>query len=188
MAGIPRCVALAPDEVGRRIRAARELNGLDQTDLAALLVEQGLGKTDAGRLERGDLVMQSVHRSALARALSVPEGWFVLAQDELLGGIRRAFLSVGLPSQALNPATLQAVEALIDKRLSHIEQVVEAVEQVLSEQGDATREAMTATRGVTQALKGRAVGDQSEREAVGGTHGEEDATQESGRAPHRASR
>lgn len=65
-------------ELTRRIKAARELRGVSQDELAERLAQEGLGKHDLGRLERGEssVVLTPVRRYALAHALRVPERWF----------------------------------------------------------------------------------------------------------------
>ncbi len=45
-------------------------------ELAELLTQDGLGKYDVGRIERGKMVMQAIHRRSLAHHLRVPESWF----------------------------------------------------------------------------------------------------------------
>lgn len=69
---------LAPDELRRRIDAARTLRGMKQTDLAEKMAQDGLGKYDLGRIERGDerLPFSASHRRSLAHHLRVPEAWF----------------------------------------------------------------------------------------------------------------
>jgi transcriptional regulator with XRE-family HTH domain len=67
---------LSTAELKRRIEAARILRGLDQVDLGRLLHEEGFGKHDAGRLERGAIHLTRAHRRALAMILEVPESWF----------------------------------------------------------------------------------------------------------------
>ena len=82
-----------PQEVARRLRAARELAGLSQTELGERLTDYGLGKHDAGRLERGDLTLQKKHRDGLAEALGVPGAWFTVSRDRLFQGIGDALAS-----------------------------------------------------------------------------------------------
>lgn len=67
---------LAPDELKRRIDAARTLRGLRQVDIAALVESDGHGKHDVGRLERGDVHLTPSLRRSLAHHLGVPETWF----------------------------------------------------------------------------------------------------------------
>lgn len=74
---------LPTEELKRRIDAARTLRGLKQRELADLLQEDGLGKHDVGRLERGELILRRVHLDALMRHLRVPEWWFTANEIEL---------------------------------------------------------------------------------------------------------
>lgn len=79
---------LDQETLKRRIHAARLLRGLDQEQLNALFEADGLGKTDAGRIERGTLTMQRAHREAFVRNLQVPEDWFLSENvDELVGWV-----------------------------------------------------------------------------------------------------
>lgn len=72
--------------IKERIDAARTLRGLTQTELGDLLHSDGLGKHDVGRIERGTMTLQAVHRHALCRHLGVPEDWFLEPDlDRLLG-------------------------------------------------------------------------------------------------------
>lgn len=75
---------LTPEELKRRIDAARTLRGLRQVDLAELLEADGHGKHDVGRLERGEIPFSAALRRSLAHHLEVPEAWFV---DEHVDGI-----------------------------------------------------------------------------------------------------
>lgn len=87
----PRCysrgMALAPEELERRIKAARELRGLDQDDLGRLFKADGLGLHDPGRIERANgkdrLDMQRVHLQAFMRHLRMPEWWFTASEIRL---------------------------------------------------------------------------------------------------------
>lgn len=77
---------LEPQELKRRIDAARRLRGLRQIDLAELLEADGHGKTDVGRLERGELRFSPSLRRSLAYHLGVSEGWFTAVNvDDVLG-------------------------------------------------------------------------------------------------------
>lgn len=79
---------LEPEELKRRIEAARILRGLRQVDLSPLLEADGLGKTDLGRIERGEVPMRRIHRDALARHLRVPEWWFTVEDVDVLVGLQ----------------------------------------------------------------------------------------------------
>lgn len=75
---------MAPDQdtLRRRLTSARELRGLDQRELGDLFEQDGLGKHDPARIERGDLEMQRVHKDAFCRHLEMPEWWFTV--DEVV--------------------------------------------------------------------------------------------------------
>lgn len=79
---------LENEELKRRLDAARTLRGLTQNQLAALLAEDGLGKHDLGRIERGSLVMQRVHREAIARRLRIPEWWLTVEDIDVVVGLQ----------------------------------------------------------------------------------------------------
>jgi transcriptional regulator with XRE-family HTH domain len=73
-------MALDGEQLRRRLAAARELIGLDQDEMGALLKESGLGKTDAKRLERGAIPFSDSHLDAYARITELPPAWFT-AED-----------------------------------------------------------------------------------------------------------
>lgn len=75
------------EELRRRIVAARELRGITQTDLGALFEQDGLGKHDPGRIERGTMPMQRAHREAFIRHLRVPDAWFTEDDVDVLLGV-----------------------------------------------------------------------------------------------------
>jgi hypothetical protein len=81
---------LSKDELKRRIEAARTLRGTTQAELQRLFEADGLDKYSAGRVERGELVMQRVHRDAFCRHLGVPERWFSEPDVDVLVGLRPA--------------------------------------------------------------------------------------------------
>jgi transcriptional regulator with XRE-family HTH domain len=89
---------LTPDELSARIKAARMLRGLEQEDLARLLVEDGLGKHDLGRIERREIEMTRVQRDAICRHLKVPERWLDEPDVDVL---------VGLAIPNINPERLR---------------------------------------------------------------------------------
>lgn len=101
-------MALPTEELKRRIDAARTLRGLKQKELAGLLEEDGLGKHDVGRLERGELDLRRVHLDALTRHLQMPEWWFTAEEIHLPANI-------GAPNAA---ELLDAVDALAELLLS----------------------------------------------------------------------
>jgi transcriptional regulator with XRE-family HTH domain len=74
------------ETVNQRMRAARALRGLEQTDLDELFAKHGLGKQEASRLERGELPLTAARRHALIQTLRVPEAWFLEENaDEIIG-------------------------------------------------------------------------------------------------------
>ena len=88
---VEKNLALPPDELKRRIHAARVLRGVTQEKLEEQLAEQGLGKREAGRVERGEISFQRVHRLMFADALRVPERWFTAGTvDEIVGFASRS--------------------------------------------------------------------------------------------------
>ena len=79
-------MALPPDELKRRIHAARILRRVTQDELEKQLAEDGLDKREAGRVERGELPFRRIHRILFAEALRVPERWFTAETvDEIVG-------------------------------------------------------------------------------------------------------
>ena len=98
---------LEAEELKRRIEAARTLRGLKQTELAALLAEDGLGKSDLGRIERGDMTMQRIHRDAIARHLGVPDEW--LTEPDVDTIVRPA-----------SPTQLDRLEAMLAAVVAHL--------------------------------------------------------------------
>lgn len=77
---------LPRDVLKRRIEAARLLRGISQIDLDARCHQDGLGKQEAGRLERGELPLTRVRADALIRNLRVPERWLTSEDvDGLVG-------------------------------------------------------------------------------------------------------
>jgi transcriptional regulator with XRE-family HTH domain len=69
---------LNPDELARRLVAARELRGLSQEALGERMLAEGFGRHDAARIERGDprVPVSPARRRGLAEILQVPEWWF----------------------------------------------------------------------------------------------------------------
>src|SRR4051794_16285544 len=74
---------LDPEEIGLRIKAARMLRRMTQTELGQRLRDAGLPWRLAGELERGDHPLLALHRVGLATALGVPERWFTAPLEEL---------------------------------------------------------------------------------------------------------
>lgn len=67
---------LPEQQIKDRLHALRLLRGLSQKDFAELCAAQGLGTTEAGRVERGKLPFTGKHQLVFARVLDVPEDWF----------------------------------------------------------------------------------------------------------------
>lgn len=84
-----------PEEVKRRIEAARTLRGISQVQMDQLGHAEGLDKQELGRLERGRLPMSNVRCDVLCRVLKVPRRWF---EDDDLDVV------VGLKDQATQDA------------------------------------------------------------------------------------
>jgi hypothetical protein len=103
---------LGPEELARRIRAARELRGIEQTELGLLLAKDGLGKHDAGRIERGVMTMQTVHRISMSRHLRVPEEWFTEPDVDIIVGLRPSGLPTEADAALLEQVLRAAVQAL----------------------------------------------------------------------------
>lgn len=78
---------LKPDEIKRRIQGARILRDMDQKELDRLGVEEGYGKGEMSRVERGEIEYRAgKHLDVLCRILRVPRWWFTV--DELdFGGV-----------------------------------------------------------------------------------------------------
>ena len=88
-AALQRGPMLDAPELRRRIRAARELRGLEQADLDCRFAADGLKKQEASRLERGELPWTAVRARALAYHLGMPLRWFTEPNiDVLLSEIR----------------------------------------------------------------------------------------------------
>jgi transcriptional regulator with XRE-family HTH domain len=66
------------EELGRRLKALRELRGISQVAFGEMLAAEGFGKHDIGRVERGGMAMQGALRREAARLLRVPEDVFVV--------------------------------------------------------------------------------------------------------------
>ena len=78
-------VAVDKDVLKQRIEAARALRGLTQVQLRERFEEDGLGKHDAARLERGEMELRRIHLDALMRHLKMPEWWFTADEISLDG-------------------------------------------------------------------------------------------------------
>lgn len=98
------------DEISRRIKAARELRGINQVDLGAMFDAEGLNSSDPGRLERGDIEMRAAHRYALMRCLRVPERWFTEPDVDAIVGWEDAETVSDAVSQLENQVRLMRAE------------------------------------------------------------------------------
>lgn len=68
---------LTPDVWKQRIVAARTLRGISQAEMDRLGHEDGLGKGELSRLERGEFNrITPAQRRTLSYILRVPEAWF----------------------------------------------------------------------------------------------------------------
>lgn len=101
---------LSPDEISRRLKAARELRQISQKEMGELFEGDGLNKSDPGRIERMDVAMRRSHRDAFVRHLRVPERWLTSnSLDELVGLVEP-------------PETrLERIERKLDELVSQIE-------------------------------------------------------------------
>lgn len=91
---------LGKDALKQRIEAARILRGVSQTELQRRFEADGLDKYAAGRVERGEIDMQRVHRDAFCRHLGVPERWFSEPDVDVIVGLT--------PGRRLSPGELRA--------------------------------------------------------------------------------
>jgi hypothetical protein len=76
---------LKPNEIKRRIHAARLLRDISQKELNQLGQADGFGDVEMGRVERGELEFRpGKHLDPLCRYLRVPRWWFT--EEELSFG------------------------------------------------------------------------------------------------------
>jgi len=76
---------VSQEEQRRRVVAARTLLNIDQAKFNELGHEAGLGKVEAGRVERGEIkTITQLHRNVFAQVLKVPDWWFTAERDELI--------------------------------------------------------------------------------------------------------
>lgn len=76
---------LTTSELKRRIDAARTLRGLTQEELGQRFADEGFGRHDVGRIERGRMPLMGARRRTLALVLDVPESWFTDDYLDLAG-------------------------------------------------------------------------------------------------------
>lgn len=99
---------------------------MTQKQLGALLEADGLGKHDLGRIERGDLTMQKVHREALVRHLGVPERWLLNENvDEIVG-----LTAPAVP--ALSPERLEQLDGLLPQLAEDVQALLRATAETAS--------------------------------------------------------
>lgn len=125
-------MALSKEVLKQRIAAARLLRGLSQEDLNDLFETDGLDKTAAGRIERGDLDMQRAHEDGFVRNLRVPRKWFTSEDvDALVGwhGVDHAAIS-----DAISVSDNQAVVLGLADLRSEIEWLQDTFNQQLISQ------------------------------------------------------
>lgn len=108
-------------QISLRIKAARELRGLTQTDLGDLFDAQRLNKSDPGRLERKDpnVPFLRSHLDALCRMLRVPEEWFTAESVDDIVGYR------GIPQSVLaqQAAELAEINKITDEMRETVQQL-----------------------------------------------------------------
>jgi hypothetical protein len=77
---------LPPEELARRLVAARHLRGIEQTEVGDYMQAEGYGKHDIAKMERCDPSAPPLNRGrrlALSDLLRVPEWWFTADDDDL---------------------------------------------------------------------------------------------------------
>jgi transcriptional regulator with XRE-family HTH domain len=100
-----------PDEIGRRIAAARLLRNVSQKEMDELGAADGLGRQELSRVERGTLPLTRVRIDTLVRNLGVPERWFIEDDTDIVVGLRGDGTSVtGAQLRALTGLVEDAVE------------------------------------------------------------------------------
>jgi transcriptional regulator with XRE-family HTH domain len=85
---------LNPDELRRRIRAARELKGLSQDEMNAAGAAMGLPGYLLGALERGQKTIEPFHLDPLCRVLEVPISWFTEPRKVLVARRPQDYLEI----------------------------------------------------------------------------------------------
>lgn len=88
---------LDQDTLAKRLAAARTVVGFDQSEMGAELEKEGLGKTDAMRLERGKIEFSNSHWAAYVRITRMPEAWFTAPDYSAL------FIEEAKPPKPLRP-------------------------------------------------------------------------------------
>jgi len=67
---------LSPQIIGRRLRAARILAGLEQDQLAEALQIRGLGRRNISAVENGERELKPQERDAICALLGLDRRWF----------------------------------------------------------------------------------------------------------------
>jgi hypothetical protein len=80
---------LDPAQISLRIKTARDLRGVSQVRLGELFEEDGLNRSDPGRIERMDpkVPFRRAHLDAVCRHLRMPERWFVEENVDVIVGL-----------------------------------------------------------------------------------------------------
>ncbi len=94
------------------MEAARILRGIDQRQLGELFAADGLGKSDPGRIERGQIPLDNARLAAACRHLRVPESWFTAESvDDVVG-----LTPTGETAELLAERALEAARELLQAR------------------------------------------------------------------------
>ena len=159
-----------PEEISRRIKAARELRGIEQTELSEQLAADGLGKSEAGRIERGDLPLTRVRREALMRRLGVPERWFTSdSVDEIVGLDGDDHISA--------VDRLAAIDEKLERLLAQRKAAQERLSRIAPEEAEDALEMLTELRSLAarvgrevpkRGAQARAAADRQQRRAANG--------------------
>jgi transcriptional regulator with XRE-family HTH domain len=132
--------SLDPAQISARIKAARELRGISQTQLGAFFEEDGLNKSDPGRIERmsASVPFRRAHLDALCRHLRVPERWFTEENVDAIvgyGGAEEALDQLALLAgrqEALQQQMAEVIGLLTDKPEAKAS-LADTIAQVLEE-------------------------------------------------------
>jgi transcriptional regulator with XRE-family HTH domain len=104
---------LKPDEIKRRIEGARILRNISQKEFDRLGHDQGYGRGEMSRVERGDIEYRpGKHLDVLCRILRVPRWWFTA--DELDFG------------RAEDPASPDEIASLLAQQTLILQELKEA--------------------------------------------------------------
>lgn len=107
-------MVLPEEDAKRRIAAARLLRNLSQKKLDELGADDGLGRQELSRTERGELPLTRVRREVLARHLRLPAEWFLAAEIDAL--IR--WPAEGLPDEQVRRAAELLAPQLLEAALA----------------------------------------------------------------------